>query len=137
MNLPVLSKVLETGLYVESVPKSRAWYERVFGVQSLVGDDRFCALDIGGQSVLLLFQRGATLEPLVLPGGVIPPHDGSGHQHFAFAVDDLAAWEQRFNECGVDVVSKVKWPLGGTSIYFHDPDGNLGELATRGVWATY
>jgi catechol 2,3-dioxygenase-like lactoylglutathione lyase family enzyme len=31
----------------------------------------------------------------------------------------------------------VTWPLGGTSLYFRDPDGHLLELATPGIWAVY
>ena len=28
-------------------------------------------------------------------------------------------------------------PRGGTSLYFNDPDGNVVELATPGLWANY
>jgi len=31
----------------------------------------------------------------------------------------------------------VKWPRGGTSLYFRDPAGHLVELATPGLWSTY
>jgi catechol 2,3-dioxygenase-like lactoylglutathione lyase family enzyme len=31
----------------------------------------------------------------------------------------------------------VKWPRGGESLYFRDPDGLAVELATPGVWETY
>ena len=134
---PKLSRVLETGLYVEDVGRARAFYEGVFGLKPFVADDRFCAYGVGDGSVLLLFRRGGTLEPMTLPGGVVPPHDGSGQLHFAFAVDELAAWEVRLAEAGVEVISRVQWPLGGNSIYFHDPDGNVGELATRGTWPNY
>ena len=134
---PSLAKVLETVLHVDDLAVSRAWYERVFGIDAFLGDGRFCAFDIGGQSIFLLFQRGGTLEPVVLPGGVIPPHDGSGHLHYAFAVDDLDAWERRLEACGVPIVSTMQWPGGGRSIYFHDPDGHVGELATRGTWPTW
>ena len=58
-------------------------------------DARFCAYDAGGRSVLLVFRWGATLETVRLPGGTIPPHDGHGPLHVAFAIDaaDLATWE--------------------------------------------
>ncbi len=35
------------------------------------------------------------------------------------------------------VVEKKQWDRGGTSLYFHDPDGHLLELATPGVWSVY
>jgi catechol 2,3-dioxygenase-like lactoylglutathione lyase family enzyme len=31
----------------------------------------------------------------------------------------------------------VRWPRGGESIYFRDPDGHLVELATPGLWDNY
>ena len=31
----------------------------------------------------------------------------------------------------------MKWPRGGESLYFRDPDGHLVELATPGLWANY
>jgi hypothetical protein len=37
----------------------------------------------------------------------------------------------------VTVEGVVNWPKGATSLYFRDPDGNLGELLTRGFWAIY
>jgi catechol 2,3-dioxygenase-like lactoylglutathione lyase family enzyme len=76
---------------------------------------------------------------VTLPGGVIPPHGGSGQLHFAFAIpaEDLPAWEHRLREAGVEIESRVKWSRGGESLYFRDPDGHLVELATSGIWATY
>jgi catechol 2,3-dioxygenase-like lactoylglutathione lyase family enzyme len=29
------------------------------------------------------------------------------------------------------------WPRGGESVYFRDPDDNLLELATPGLWSIY
>jgi catechol 2,3-dioxygenase-like lactoylglutathione lyase family enzyme len=131
--------VLETGIYVADVPRSAEFYRRIFGFEELVGDDRFRALSVAGRQVLLIFKRGGTLEPMVLPGGVLPPHDGSGQQHFAFSVPaaDLPAWEQRLVENGVEIESHVSWPRGGRSVYFRDPDGHLVELITPGCWAIY
>ncbi len=102
-------------------------------------DSRFRAYDVGGRSVLLLFRRGATLETVRLPGGTIPPHDGHGPLHVAFAVpaDDLAAWTRRLEEAGVAIEGRTAWPRGGESLYLRDPDGHLLELATPGLWAIY
>ena len=74
-----------------------------------------------------------------LPGGTIPPHDGHGPLHVAFAVAaaDLPAWEQRLAAHKVAIEGRTDWPRGGQSIYFRDPDGHLLELATPGLWATY
>jgi catechol 2,3-dioxygenase-like lactoylglutathione lyase family enzyme len=137
--LPTLSGVIETALYVDDLEQARLFYEDILGLSRLTGDARFLAFDVGGRSVLLLFRRGATLETVHLPGGTIPPHDGSGPIHVAFSVaaDDLAAWEARLGEQGVAIEGRTDWPRGGRSIYFRDPDNHLLELVTPGVWAIY
>ncbi len=136
---PPVSGVLETGLYVEDVARSREFYVRLFGFPVLVEDDRLCALDVAGRGVLLLFRRGGAMETIRLPGGAIPPHDGQGQLHYAFAIppESLDRWLERLAEAGIGVESRVEWPRGGSSLYFRDPDGHLVELATPGVWATY
>ena len=134
-----MTGLLETGLYVDDVARSRAFYTRLFGFPVLIEDDRLCALDVAGSAVLLLFRKGATTETVHLPGGAIPPHDGDGTLHYAFAIPagDLEAWAQRLGAEGIEIESRFTWPLGGVSLYFRDPDGHLVELATPGVWATY
>ncbi|HET6576794.1 MAG TPA: VOC family protein [Gemmatimonadales bacterium] len=136
---PALRGVLETAVYVEDLERSRAFYARLFGLPVMVGDDRFCAFDVAGRDVLLLFRKGGTPEPVATPGGVIPAHDGDGRLHVAFAVarEELDGWEARLRELGVAVESRVAWRRGGRSIYFRDPDGHLLELATPGLWANY
>lgn len=136
---PRLDGVLETALYVDDMPRARDFYERVMGLAALVVDERLAAYDVGDRSVLLLFQRGSTLETVHMPGGTIPPHDGKGPLHIAFAVsaDQLARWEARLAEEGIPVEGRTRWPRGGDSLYIRDPDGHLVELATPGLWATY
>jgi len=89
--------------------------------------------------VFLLFKKGGTPEPIPTPGGMIPPHDGSGHMHFAFKIsaDSLVHCERELLDEGVEIESRVHWPAGGTSLYFRDPDGHLVELITPGCWAVY
>jgi catechol 2,3-dioxygenase-like lactoylglutathione lyase family enzyme len=105
----------------------------------MLGDARFCAFDVARGSVLLLFRRGGTLDPVRVPGGIIPPHDGSGHLHLAFAIraEDFDAWLHRLKDTGIAIESRVKWEAGGESIYFRDPDEHLVELATPGIWPNY
>jgi catechol 2,3-dioxygenase-like lactoylglutathione lyase family enzyme len=134
--MPEITGVLETSLYVDDVARSKRYYAETFGFQPLVADARFCALSVAGRHVLLLFKKGASTEPMPIPGGVIPPHDGSGEQHLAFAIpaSELAAWERRL---AGSIESTVTWPRGGTSLYFRDPDHHLIELVTPGCWAIY
>jgi catechol 2,3-dioxygenase-like lactoylglutathione lyase family enzyme len=131
--------VVETALYVADLDRACAFYARLFRLPVLVRDDRFCAFDVGGRSVLLLFLKRGTLNPIPTPGGSIPPHGGDGQLHLAFAIDrvDLERWERQLTAEGVPVESSVTWPRGGVSLYFRDPDGHLVELATPGLWAMY
>ncbi|MGX9424740.1 MULTISPECIES: VOC family protein [Bradyrhizobium] len=137
--MPKLYGVIETALYVDDLDRARAFYTDVLGLEPLTSDSRFMAFDIGGRNVLLLFRRGATLETVHLPGGTIPPHDGSGpiHAAFAIAADELPAWEKRLREQDVAIEGRTDWPRGGKSIYFRDLDNHLLELVTPGVWAIY
>jgi catechol 2,3-dioxygenase-like lactoylglutathione lyase family enzyme len=137
--MPNLTGILETALDVQDLAASLEFYHGLLGLEILDQSDRFCALSVAGRDLLLLFQREANPQPVDLPGGRIPPHGSSGQIHFAFSVTaaELPGWEQFLKEKGVEVESRVRWERGGTSIYFRDPDGHLGELATPGVWSIY
>lgn len=134
-----INGVVETAIHVENVTRSAEFYQRLFRLPRLAGDDRFCAFAVPGNAVFLLFKRGGSLDAIPTPGGMIPPHDGSGHMHFAFKIasESLATCERELGEQGVAIESKVEWPRGGTSLYFRDPDGHLVELITPGCWEVY
>jgi catechol 2,3-dioxygenase-like lactoylglutathione lyase family enzyme len=132
-------RVLETALYVDDLERAAAFYRDVLGLAVLDAGPRLVALDAGRGSVLLLFRRGASVAGMSAGNGRIPPHDGAGPVHVAFAVAAaaLAAWERRLAEHGIEVESRLRWERGGESLYFRDPDGHSVELATPGVWAIY
>lgn len=134
-----INGIVETALHVEDVARSAEFYSSLFGLQRLAGDDRFCAFAVPGKAVLLLFKRGGTLDPVVTPGGLIPPHDGSGRMHFAFKIsrESLEACERELIDRKIPIESTVHWPLGGTSLYFRDPDEHLVELISPGCWEVY
>jgi catechol 2,3-dioxygenase-like lactoylglutathione lyase family enzyme len=137
--MPSLNGVLETALYVDDLDRAAKFYEDILELARLTADARFRAYNVGGRNVLLVFQRGSTLETVRMPGGTIPPHDGHGPLHVAFAVaaEELAAWEARLAQHGIAIEGRTRWTRGGESIYFRDPDGHLLELATPGLWAIY
>ena len=137
--MPALNGIIETAIYVEDVARASKFYAEVLGLRQIAGDDRFRAYSVADKDVLLLFKRGATTQPVHTPSGVIPPHDGAGQNHFAFAISaaELSIWEQQLADHHVMIEGRVQWPRGGTSIYFRDPDANLVEFATPGMWSVY
>jgi catechol 2,3-dioxygenase-like lactoylglutathione lyase family enzyme len=137
---PALSGVLETTLIVEDVARATRFYRELFGFDVLAQTERLCSLNVKPAQVLLLFQRAGSLDDIRLPGGVLPRDmDAQGRSHMAFAIEaeHLELWRRWLKQNAVAIESTVLWELGGTSLYFRDPDGNLLELATRGVWANY
>jgi catechol 2,3-dioxygenase-like lactoylglutathione lyase family enzyme len=130
--------IVETCINVAEIDRAREFYQSLFNFDAMVSDERFCALR-AGLDVLLLFTHGRSNEPVVIPGGIIPPHETRGPGHLAFAIssDALEAWRTRLRECGIEIESEVQWERGGSSLYFRDPDANLLELATPGVWPNY
>ncbi len=111
------------------------------GLSDLKKNDKLCAYDVNGRSVLLLFLRGATAEGATAGGGnEIPPHDASGQIHMAFEAshDALDDWDRHLTAKGVTILSRTEWMRGGRSLYFRDPDGHLIEIAASpGLWPGY
>ena len=138
---PAINGVVESILYTDDLSRSIAFYRDVLGLVPMQGDgERFQAMDSGANRVLLLFKRGGTLTPQpVATGGFIPPHDGSGPHHIAFAIAmaDYDAWCARLQGSGIAIESETRWERGGRSIYFRDPDHHLVELVTPGIWPNY
>jgi catechol 2,3-dioxygenase-like lactoylglutathione lyase family enzyme len=130
--------IVETCINVADMNRARRFYESLFGFEAMVDSERFCAFRVGAD-VLLLFTEGASNDPVSVAHGIIPPHNTVGAGHLAFAVsnDELEIWRGVLGERGITVESEVLWELGGRSIYFRDPDHNLVELASPGVWANY
>lgn len=138
--MPHLNAVLETALYVRNMARARAFFEEVLELRPSMADHRMTAYAVG-PSVLLLFMEGGTLSTVQLPDnrGSIPPHDGKGPVHMAFAIDrdSLEEWERRLDAHGVKIEGRTHWSKGGESLYLRDPDGHLLELATPGIWPNY
>lgn len=133
---PTVTNVMETALYVDDVQRAQDFYQRLFGFDAMLRDERMCALAVPGRQVLLLFLRGASRTASPTPHGPIPPHDTHGTQHMCFAItaDSVADWLARLAAHGIAVESRLDWPQGATSLYFRDPDGHSVELSTPRLW---
>lgn len=138
--MPKLKGVLETVLYTRDMARARDFFENVLGLTAHIADHRFTAYAMDW-NMLLVFAEGQTSETVHLPHdmGTIPPHDGSGRQHLALAIDadELNAWETRLGQHDVAIEGRTHWPRGAESLYFRDPDGHLLEVVTPGIWPNY
>ena len=101
MSRPPLQGMLEFGLYVKDVSRAADFYHNLFGFPVLLSKERIAALDVEGKQVLLLFKHGASSEPMTVPGGgLLPPHDGEGTSHVAFAIQESVMWRNGSVGCG-------------------------------------
>jgi catechol 2,3-dioxygenase-like lactoylglutathione lyase family enzyme len=134
MTPPPIEAVVETAVCAADLAAAEAFYAGVLGLP-VVGREagRHVFFRVGPANVFLVFDPAATLLP-----GVLPPHGTSGAAHFAMGIpaDALDAWRDHLTANGVAIEKEYAWPLGGRSLYFRDPAGNLGELVTPGVWGT-
>jgi catechol 2,3-dioxygenase-like lactoylglutathione lyase family enzyme len=137
--VPRIEGLLETALYVDDMARSVGFFRDVMGLSTMIETERLTAFDSGRQGVLLIFQRGASTEDMPNEGGVVPGHDGSGPLHMAFAIaaDSYEEWHRHLAEAGVKIRGEMRWPRGGRSLYFEDPDGHVLEVATPGLWPNY
>lgn len=130
---PITGGILESSLYVSDVLQSARFYQEIFGFRVISEfGERGCAMHAGTHQVLLLFKKGASRT-------MQSPHDGDGELHVAFAIpaSELTQWESWLETKGIAVEERRHWELGGSSLYFRDPDRHLLELATPGVWSVY
>ena len=132
---PALHGLLETALYVADLDASEAFYKRLFGFDTLLTDERMRALKICDTQILLLFRIGGSTSGEETPSGFIPPHDGRGTLHLAFAaaLEEMDDWLKYLQSQNVGIESEVE-ANEGRSIYFRDPDGHAIEIGTPGLW---
>lgn len=130
---PPVNGIMETSLYVDDLPASVAFYQRVFGFAVNFTADRLVSLAVRPGHVLLLFTKQGSVT---LPRGA---HHGDGNLHLAFAVDadQIEPWRAFLNAQDLVIEDEIRWDRGGISLYFRDPDGHLLEVASPGVWQNY
>jgi catechol 2,3-dioxygenase-like lactoylglutathione lyase family enzyme len=137
--VPPVRGVLETAVYSDDLLRAHAFYGGVLGLERVLDTPRMQTYAVAPREVLLVFKRGATRADSEMPEGLIPGHHSEGPAHFAFAIDlaDYSAWKTHLQSASVRIRSEANWARGGKSLYFDDPDGNVVELATPGLWPNY
>ena len=129
---PQLSGILETVLYYEAGREDQLerFYRDVLGLRYLGRGRTSLAFRLGA-GVLLLFEAEKSSkqeEP--------PPHGAVGPVHTCFVAPAEAyeAWKVHLADQGVSVIDEIAWESGFRSFYFHDPAGNMLEVANGDLW---
>ena len=127
---PHLSRVLETVLYYTDQQRSADFYQDILGMKLLDREPGRSLFFRAGDSVVLLFDAEQTAK-----SGKLPSHGATGSIHTCFLVAeaDYERWRVHLGQHGVRAFNEVEWQRG-RSFYFHDPDGNLLEIADADIW---
>lgn len=112
-------------LFVPDIAAARDFYERIFGVEVVFGDDNSAVFGFLGTMVNLLVDTEA--PALITPAGV----SGSGSRMMmTIRVDDVDSECARLLGLGVPVLNgPIDRPWGRRTAAFADPAGHVWELA--------
>jgi catechol 2,3-dioxygenase-like lactoylglutathione lyase family enzyme len=113
-------------LWAEDVPAAAHFYRDVIGLKLLLHDQHRPHFDLGGAYLV------------ILQGRSLPPFDPVAARFpiVAFAVDDLEAAVDQLRAHHVDFPWGIEEDAGSRWVMFHDPAGNLIELAQfKAHWA--
>jgi catechol 2,3-dioxygenase-like lactoylglutathione lyase family enzyme len=122
-----LDKVGAITLFVEDVPRSKAFYRDIFGLDLIFEDDDSAAFRLENTIVNLL-DAGAAPE-LIEPGAVAGPDAGSRFQ-LTIWVDDADAACAELEARGVTLLNgPMDRAWGQRTACFADPSGHVWEIA--------
>jgi catechol 2,3-dioxygenase-like lactoylglutathione lyase family enzyme len=115
-------------LTVTDIDRTRAFYERVLGMETLVFGEGRRALTFGTQK-LNLHEAGQEFEPKAAA-----PTPGSADLCF-LTNSSMAEVVEHLEANSVEIIEGPVRRTGATgpikSVYFRDPDGNLLEVSSR------
>lgn len=135
---PKPTGTLEAALYAEDLDAAIAFWTRIIGLRLLAHVAGRHAFFWTGNSMLLVFNPKATIQPPPADARLpVPPHGSEGPGHICLSVDahDFNDWRAHLTRHGIDIEAEFDWPQGGHSIYFRDPAGNSIELADPKIWS--
>ncbi|HBU82795.1 MULTISPECIES: VOC family protein [Paenibacillus] len=123
MNVDVIT------LFVEDLPKVRAFYQDVFGMSAVYEDNVSAVYNFGNMSINLLNISEA--HGLIHPGTVASRESGSRFQ-FTIRVEDVDAVCNELKSHGVALLNgPVDRPWGVRTAAFTDPAGHVWEIAQQ------
>jgi lactoylglutathione lyase len=123
-----LKRVGAITLFVEDLPRARAFYQDAFGLTLVFEDADSAAFDLGGTIVNLL--RVSAAPGLIEPGTVAGADVGSRFQ-LTIDVDDVDSVCAELATRGLTPLNgPVDRPWGVRTACFSDPAGHLWEVAT-------
>jgi catechol 2,3-dioxygenase-like lactoylglutathione lyase family enzyme len=125
-------RIFETCLYAADLAATVDFYRRVLGLEVISDFSPRGVVLRCGAGALLLFDPDETKKAHPR----MPSHgtEGIGHVAFLATEEELPAWREHLAQCGVEIETEVTWEVGGRSIYFRDPGGNVVELAPPTLW---
>ncbi len=112
-------------LFVPDVAAARTFYNRVFAVEEVFGDDNSAVLKFDGTMINLLqdTQAPTLVDPL-------PVGTGGPRMLLTVRVDDVDTECQRLRELGVPLINgPMNRPWGRRTAAFADPAGHVWEFA--------
>ena len=112
-----MTQVAEVALFTDDVAAVSAFYGELVGTLPVAAWPGGALFEVGGSKVLV-HERSAALEDG-------PPNE----DHFALAVDDLAASCDALRARGLVLLVEPRDYPWGRSAYLRDPDGRLVELS--------
>jgi catechol 2,3-dioxygenase-like lactoylglutathione lyase family enzyme len=125
-----LERILETVLYYSAGQEEELarFYGEVLGLRAVGRGGLTFRV---GDGLLLLFEAdlsSAQSQP--------PPHGarGSIHTCFVAGADEYEDWKRRVTDEAGQILQEREWDNRVRSFYFHDPAGNLLEIADGDLW---
>jgi len=116
-------------MFIQDVPRSKAFYERVFDAQPVYEDENAVAFKFENTVVNLL--RASEAHDLIGPATVADQTAGSRFQLTVW-VDDTDAICAELSERGVELLNgPIDREWGLRTAAFTDPDGHVWEVAAE------